>query len=383
MHTSSAIDFVRIIIDFASLMGCLFLIGACISALCFAARQSIVINEYPAVTILKPLHGLELNLIENLRSFCRQDYPHFQIVFGVQNPADKAIDVVALLKNEFSALAIDIVIDSQTHGRNPKVANLINMLPKAAHNYLVIADSDMAVTPDYLQTVTAPLHDPANGLVTCLYRGQSSGNLWSDLGSMHINDGFLPQALVGDALGSGAGCFGATLALRRDTLNSIGGFEAIANELADDHALGRAVHKVGQKVVLSNLIVDTTVNERSLADMLRHELRWMRTVKFITPSGFIGSVVTHALALAVLATLLSPDSVYAWVDLVTVFCVRGITATITRKSLKIQGLKLLLLPLRDLLSFAVYGFSFTSRHVQWRDASLRIDRSGKIAREGV
>jgi ceramide glucosyltransferase len=359
--------------------GACFLIFSTIAAGRFAARSTPTATTLPPVTILKPLHGLDFDLIDNLRSFCQQDYPQFQIVFGLSDPNDPARNVVETLKKEFPQCDMDLVISAKQQGRNPKISNLINMYPSAKYDYMVIADSDMRVPSDYLRIVTAPLHEDSTGLVTCMYRGLSVGGLWSNLGAMHLNYGFLPQAVVGDALGTGAGCFGATLALRRDSLNAIGGLAAVADELADDHALGMAVQKIGKRVVLSTLLVDTIVHEATLSDLLQHELRWMRTVRFITPAGYVGSAITHAFALATLGFILEMGYGLPLVLWEAITVCRILTAINTQKTLQIRDLSLWLLPLRDLLSFALFIFSFTSRTVQWRQARFRVDRERRIA----
>ena len=205
-----------------------YLLGVVIAARAFARRRAAIPSTQPPVSVLKPLHGDEPGLRENLRSFVDQDYPAVQTVFGVRNPADEALSAARAVIAERPGGDIALVIDTGARGSNLKVANLENMLPVAKHDFLVMADSDMRVGRDYLATVTAPLHDPRVGLVTCLYKGVPTGGLWSELGALHINYGFLPSALVGEALGAGRGCFGATIALRREVLDRIGGLPRCA-----------------------------------------------------------------------------------------------------------------------------------------------------------
>ncbi|MBV9686950.1 MAG: glycosyltransferase, partial [Alphaproteobacteria bacterium] len=195
--------------------------------------------------MLKPLHGDEPGLYENLRSFAEQDYPESQIVLGVNDPRDSALPAAQALARDLPAHDIVMVVNSRIRGSNQKVANLENMIEAARHDVLVLADSDMRVDRGYLSAVTAPLCDPRTGVVTCLYRGVSTGGRWSELGAMHINFGFLPGALVADSLGLGGGCFGATIALRRETLERIGGFVRLRDELADDHRIGDEVRALG------------------------------------------------------------------------------------------------------------------------------------------
>ncbi|HEY4471394.1 MAG TPA: bacteriohopanetetrol glucosamine biosynthesis glycosyltransferase HpnI, partial [Stellaceae bacterium] len=278
-----------------------YLIGSTIAALRFAGRRVSMPTERPPVSVLKPLHGADPGLQENLRSFVDQDYPEMQVVFGVRHGADAALPVARELIRNRPARDIALVIDPRATGSNLKVANLENMLPAAKHEIIVLADSDMRVDPGYLAAVTAPLWDRRNGAVTCLYKGMPAGGLWSRLGTMHINFAFLPSALLGEMLKTGGGCFGATIALRREVLQRIGGFARIRDELADDHRLGDAVREMGLATVLSPYIVENHVAEPSLRSLWQHELRWARTVRAMAPLGFAGSIITHTIVLALLA----------------------------------------------------------------------------------
>ena len=249
--------------------------------------------EQAPVSILKPLHGAEPGLYENLRSFVEQDYPTLQIVLGVNNPEDSAlVDARALIRN-FPRQDIAVIVDRRIRGTNQKVSNLENMLPAARHDILVLADSDMRVDPRYLAAVTAPLDDPRTGVVTCLYKGATAGGLWSDLGALQINFGFLLNAIFADALRIGGGCFGATIALRRTILDRIGGFSSLRDELADDRRIGDAVRAQRLMVVLSPYLVEAQVYEPSFLALWHHELRWARTVRALAPAGFAGTFVTH------------------------------------------------------------------------------------------
>jgi ceramide glucosyltransferase len=360
-----------------------YLIGTVAAAARFAGCRIGLPAAQPAVSVLKPLYGAEPGLYENLRSFVDQDYPAFQIVFGVRSPSDEALRVVRQLIAERPASDIALVIDPRVVGSNLKVANLVNMLPSTKHDILVFADSDMHVGPDYLAGVTAPLHDPAIGLVTCLYRGLPAsrtlaGGPWSLLGALHINFSFLPSALVGEALSTGGGCFGATIALRRAVLDRIGGLGVVQDELADDHRIGAAVREHGLATVLSPYIVDTSVAEKGLRGLWRHELRWARTVRLMAPIGFAASVVTHAVAIALIAAIVCGLSLTALWFLAMSCLLRWGSAAATARILRLPTAGLWLLPLRDLLSFAVFIASFCGRNVSWRDHLFRIEPSGRI-----
>lgn len=326
-------------------------------------------------------------LADNLRSFCRQNYSAFQIVFGVADADDPAVPVVRALMEEFPTSDLALVIDPRRNGANLKIANLGNMLPSARHGILVIADSDMRVTPDYLATIVAPLVEaskstPETGLVTCLYRGNSSGGIWSDLACLHINHGFLPQAVVAATLGMGAGCFGATMALKRTTLEAAGTLELLANTLADDHVLGQAVSRLGLAVELSSYLVDDIVAEPSLAALFRHELRWARTVRLVAPLGFLGSVVTYPVPFAALAVGLGGLPPVAMGVLLLALGCRIVTGRRVDRALRLKPSSWWLLPVRDLLSFAVFIASFFGRRIAWRDRKFRIGPSGQLIIDG-
>lgn len=356
-----------------------YLVGTVAAAARFARRRIGLPAVQPTVSVLKPLYGAEPGLYENLRSFVDQDYPAFQIVFGVRSPSDEALPALRQLIADRPTSDIALVVDPRVAGSNLKVANLVNMLPSAKHDVLVFADSDMHVGPDYLASVTAPLHDPAIGLVTCLYRGLPTGGPWSRLGALHINFGFLPSALVGEALGAGDGCFGATIALRRAVLDRIGGLGVVQDELADDHRIGAAVREHGLATMVSPYIVETSVAEKSLSCLWRHELRWARTVRLMAPVGFAASVVTHAVAIALLAALACGLSLTALWFLAMSCLLRWGSAAAIARILRLPTAGLWLVPLRDLLSFAVFIASFCGRNVSWRDHLFRIEPGGRIA----
>ncbi len=370
-----------------SIAGCLYLWYACHAVESFSRRPSPNATVCPPVSVMKPLRGEDAALAENLRSFCRQDYPAYQIIFGVADPGDPAIPVVRALMAEFPEADLELVVNPRQNGVNLKVANLRNMMPSARHNVLAIADSDMRVTPNYLAAVTAPLlggptSSPGAGLVTCLYRGISRGGIWSNLACLHINHGFLPQAVVAEMLGLGAGCFGATMALTRSTLAAAGGFEALADTLADDHVLGQAVRRLGLVVALSPCLVDNIVLEPSFAALFKHELRWARTIRLINPLGFLGSVITYPVPLAALATVLGALPVIAPTVLGLALVWRGITARRIDRALRLDPAPVWLLPVRDVLSLGVFLASFMGRSVAWRDRKFRVGPSGQLTVDG-
>jgi ceramide glucosyltransferase len=263
----------------ASAFGSLCALGAAWAAFRFVRQPAALTpTPWPDISILKPLYGAEAELSENLETFFHQDYPgKIQFIFGVQDPNDGAIPVVKSLIERYPGLDLQLVVNAAAHGLNRKVSNLVNLERVARHPFLVVSDSDVAVGPNYLRTLAAALAQPGVGAVTCLYRGAPSRGFWARLSAMAADDHFLPSTLLGLALGLARPCVGATIALKRETLIRIGGFETAANRLADDYAIGEAVRQAGLRVVLPPMLVAHSFEEKSLSAAVRHELRWCRT----------------------------------------------------------------------------------------------------------
>ncbi|MFL5282351.1 MAG: glycosyltransferase [Rhodopila sp.] len=397
----------------------------------FARRPRIEPPSRPAVTVLKPLYGDEPLLEQALQTICRQDYPQWQVVFGVQRADDPAVAVVKRLRTRFPGCDIALVIDPTLHGENRKVGNLINMLPAARHDVLVIADSDVHVQPDYLNCLVAALAQPGVGLVTTLYAGLPASRLkasWPDLsgpsiqarvprqmartgwamtagqhswsslkrlivrsfpksvnllGATQITHGFLPGAVVARALGR-QDCLGATMCLRRQDLARCGGLRGLVDHLADDAVLGHRIAALGLRVVLADTVPLTTVPEDRMRALFRHELRWARTIRALEPVGFAASILQYSLAWALLAVVLAggaPWSVgvfgFAWV-------VRAGAARMIDRALAPQWAAealaapafrcpVWLLPARDLLSVVVMLASYGGRRVEWRGYGMLAD----------
>jgi ceramide glucosyltransferase len=374
--------FVTALLAGVCIAGSLYLLLAASAVRRFARAPAARAMEPAPVTVLKPLHGADPQLYENLRSFCAQHHPCFQVIFGVRDPADPAIPIVRRLIAEFPDRDLALVIDPSVSGSNFKVSNLENMVPLAKHDVFVIADSDMRVGPDYLTAVIAPLADAGIGLVTCLYRGRPVAGVWSRLAAMFVNHGFLPGALVGEGIRSGVACFGATMALRRDTYATIGGFTALRDQLADDYALGAAIRRAGKRLMLSPHLVDTTMADAGLGALVAHELRWSRTIRLIAPLGFAASIVAHPLALALIATLALGFPPFMLAVLAIALICRLVMVRIVDRALALPATALWLVPLRDMLSFAVFIASFLSNRVAWRDGKFRIAADGRLVAIG-
>ena len=342
----------------------------------FAPRASPATPTFrPAVTVLKPLCGAESELYESLRSFCEQRYSRFQIVFGVRDAQDPAVAVVHRLQREFPGLDLELAIDATQWGSSRKVSNLMNMMPLVRHDYLVIADSDVRVAPDYLTSVVAPLGDPTVGIVTCPYRGRARPGFCSLLGSIFINEWFMPSALVAALFGSRSFAFGATIALRREVLAAIGGFAAIANQLADDYRLGELTRRLGRRTVLSEVVVETCVDERSFADLVAHELRWLRTIRTVQPAGYAFSFISFGVPTAALGCLLAAGAGATLAMLATTAAVRLMLHFAVCEA-RLPGWRIGAVMLNDALGFALWCWGFTARRVQWRQVRYHVARDG-------
>jgi len=329
--------------------------------------------------VLKPLCGEAPETYECLRSFCEQDYAKFQVIFGVSDPHDPVIAVVHRLQREFPDLDLRLRVDRTLHGTSRKVSNLINMMPSASHRYLVLSDSDVRVGPDYLSQVVAPLQDRGVGIVTCAYRGLGSDNLWSLLGAMYVNEWFVPSVRVAAMSGSRAFAFGATIAIRAEVLAAAGGFAAISNQLADDYRLGELTRRMGLRTVLSQVCVDTYVSQQSLPALVRHELRWLRTIRAVRPVGYGLSFVTFGLPVALTGLWLSAGAP-ACIAAASITAVCRLMIHIAMRADDVTPGRVALIAVRDALTFALWIWSFTSRRVQWREDSFHIRDDGSAQR---
>ncbi len=284
------------------------------SAASFLREQDAAHNSPPTppVSILKPLKGTDPGMYESLRSHCLQNYPEYEIIFGVSDPDDPAIELVSRLKGEFPEQTVRLIQCEKILGTNVKVSNLAQMLPEAGHDFLVVNDSDIRVEPDYLKQVVPPLVDPEIGLVTCLYRGVASPTLGSRLESLGISTDFAPGVLTARSLESIRFGLGSTLAFRRSDLAKIGGFEALVDYLADDYQIGSRIAALDLEVKLSETVVETYLPAYDLRGFIAHQLRWGRTIRDSRPWGYVGLLFTFGLPWALLALIASQGAIWSW-----------------------------------------------------------------------
>lgn len=332
--------------------------------------------QLPPISILKPLFREGPRLYECLRSFCTQDYPVYEVVFGVQDPEDPAIEIVRRLQAEFPDRALTLVIDPTRHGGNAKVGNLANLMSRVRHDILVLADADILVGTDYLQCLAGPVQDAKVGIVTCLYRAAPLDRLWDRIGALFIQDWFVPQVLLAKTLGSSDFAFGATIALRRETLTAVGGFGALAAQLADDYQLGARARALGLRTVLSSYLVETVVDEPRFADLAAHQLRWLRTIRLINPWGYFFSGVTFGLPIAVAAALIA-DQGSMWGLAFLAMILRLVLHSEASRRLGARR-RFGLVPLADALLCGLWVAGLLGRKVRWGGAVLAVGDDGSI-----
>jgi ceramide glucosyltransferase len=364
----------------AGALGCLYMMLAAVLMLSSREPEPAFATAASAVTILKPLHGDEAGLFENLLSFCDQDYAGpVQLVFGVDSPNDRAIAVVERLRAAYPDQTIELVVDSRTLGSNPKVANLINMSERIAHDIVVLADSDIRVPRDYLSRLVGAL-ERFGGAVTCPYYGISTGNLWSRLAQLGIDGHFLPGVMVGARLKLSRPCLGSTIVFRRQALTAIGGFEPLADCLADDYVLGELLQDHGEPVTVLSFAVGHVCSESSFGELWRHELRWALTIRTIDPLGYLGWSVSHAFPLALIAWGMGGG----WPAISLVLAAlagRAVLTFATRRGYGLPPRAYWLIPVRDLLSFAVFVAGFVARDVSWRGHHYELMSEGMLKPE--
>ncbi|MBW4518281.1 MAG: bacteriohopanetetrol glucosamine biosynthesis glycosyltransferase HpnI [Scytolyngbya sp. HA4215-MV1] len=344
----------------------------------FSQSAKITSDFYPPISILKPVCGLDWHAYTNLASFCQQDYPTYQIIFGIQAINDPSIEIVKQLMRDFPNVDIHLVVSDRTIGINRKVCNLANAINEAKHEIVLLADSDIRVKTNYLNQVVQPFHNSAVGVVTCMYRSLTKGRL-AAFEAISITTDFLPSVLVAKKLEGMTFALGATIAIRRSVLDEIGGFLAVANYLEDDYQLGNLAAQAGYQVILSDCIVDHIMATESLTDFVNHQTRWARGSRFARPIGYMGLILTYGITSSLLFLLASTDSSLGWLMLSITWFMRLLMGwLIGVKYLRDPVAKrfLWLLPLRDFVSFTLWCYSFFGNTVQWRDQQFILAKGG-------
>jgi ceramide glucosyltransferase len=328
----------------------------------------------PPLSVLKPVHGRDPGFYDAILSHAAQDYPEFELLFGLTDPGDPAIADIERLRREFPGRRIEIAL-VKTDAPNAKVGVLAELARRARYSLLLVNDSDIVVEPGYFQAVAAPLHDPRIGLVTCLYRAQAES--WAaHCEALAIATEFAPSVLVARLLGQAEFALGSTMVFRADALGRIGGFESIAKYLADDYQLGRHIRQLGYRIEFAPVVVETHLGAESWAQAWQHQLRWSRTIRVSRPAGYYGYAVTHATLWALVAFA----GGQWWAGAITL-AIRIVAGVLVGSAiLKDRGVlrRFWLIPLRDLFGFAVWAGGLFGDRVQWRGRSLQLAPGGII-----
>ncbi len=347
----------------------------------FFSRRTSERTFQPPVTILKPVKGMDAESFANFASFCRQDYPLFQIVFAVASPDDPVVDVIRTLISQYPEVDMELVVDERVYGSNYKVCNLMNAFPKAKYDILIICDSDVRVDQGYLGEVCSFFRDPAVGLVTSLYRSRDIRGYATALEALGFTAEMIPNVMVALKLEGLSFALGASMAVRREALEKIGGFPALVDYLADDYQLGNMISRAGYELALSGHFVESVMKRESLKGILSRQLRWARTMRISRPAGYFASGITQQVPLALFALIASDFSMTGWWAILLLAFTR-VTVVFSYSRFFVRDhlipRYIWLLPLRDFLAFGTWALSFLGNRVDWRGTRFRLLPGGKI-----
>jgi ceramide glucosyltransferase len=358
-----------------SLVYCLLTI---VAALRYYAVRPPELRARTPISILKPLAGVDEGLEENLRTFFEQDYPHFEILFAVRNPEDPAIAVVERLSARYPAVPSRMIVTGEPPYPNAKVFSLDHMLAAARHDLLIMADSDIRVTPTMLSTIAAEFQDPRLGLATCPYRAVPGRSFWNTLEALGLNTEFIGGVLVARMLDGMKFALGPTIAVRRATLSGIGGFDVLKNFLAEDFVMGKLAAERGDGVILSSYVIEHRIGAQALAANLKHRLRWNRSTRRSRPAGYIGQVFTNPLALALLLYAARPAW---WPMLAATILLRAAAGWATAGLVLRDPLTrrlFFLVPLQDVIGFLVWIAGFFGNTILWRGRKYYLQPDGRF-----
>ena len=336
-------------------------------------------TDLPPISILKPLKGADPEMYEALRSHCLQDYPGYEMLCGVTDASDPAVPIVENLIREFPSAQIRLVLCDKRLGANGKVSSLIQLASQANAEFLVVNDSDIRVDADYLRTIITELEQPGTGLVTCLYRGTPARTIPSRLESLGISTDFASGVLTANLIENGIRFgLGSTLAFRKSDLREIGGFESIADHLADDYELGNRIAR-HKKVVLSRSVVETHLAEYDFSGFTSHQLRWARTIRASRPGGYAGLLLTFTLPWAVAQLCVWRNLFGLWVFATALVTRVAMAVVSSRLVLQEKSAPLWLLPIRDFAAFGVWLGGLVGNKIVWRGEEFTLER-GRLKR---
>lgn len=346
------------------------------------ARQTL--SEWPSVTILKPVRGLEKNQRANLRSACMQDYPDYQVVFSAQDPQDPVIPLLWEIRKEFGPERVSVVVENVIAGPNGKINNLVGAMRHVRNDILVISDSDVYLRPDYLKTIIAPLDNPEVGYVCTLYRIVGAESWFEKMELLTFNADFTPSVVFAHVTGASRSCLGASLAFRRSSLVEMGGFESLSDYLVEDYEIGRRIWSTGGRPVLVPYFVDIAVDFRDAMQWWNHQVYWDQNTRAAQPAGFFASILTRSVPFAFIYALLRLGDAIGIAVLAAAVGIRILTsaAIMIRGIRDYEGLKSLpLLPLRDVAALFSWFLSFTKRTVVWRGVEFILTRDGRLVQK--
>ena len=348
----------------------------------FFSRKKALPDFTPPVSILKPVKGVDGDSYENFASFCRQDYPAYQIVFAAASPADPVIPIIERLIAACPGVDITLVVDGSRHGANYKVCNLMHAHARAKYPLVIVCDSDIRVGEQYLQEVCAPFADPSVGLVTSLYRSSEVRGVGCAIEALGFCSEMVPNVMAALKLEGLSFALGASMAVRREALERIGGFEGLVDYLADDYQLGNMIHRAGFRLELSPHFVESVMRgDETVSEVLARQLRWGRTMRVSRPGGYLASGITLPFPAALMALIVAGFSAEGVAAAGLLYLVRAAVAVTYSRSFMQDRLLprwLWLLPVRDALAFGVWGLSLLGNRVRWRGDLFRLDKGGKI-----
>ena len=341
----------------------------------FRARPSSSSDFAPPVSILKPIYGLDREAYENFASFCRQDYPEFEILFCVSDLQDPAVPVIRKLIDDFPERSIRLLIGADRLGVSDKVNKLCRMVRQARHDVVIVSDSDVRVEPGFLQAVVAPFNDPKIGGVTCLYRGITDGSLAADLEAVANSTDFAAGVLVAWLFGPVNFMLGAVMATTKKHLAEIGGFESLVDYFSDDYELGNRIAARGYRIELSTFPVSIVYPHETFGDAFRHQLRWNLSIRYSRPWGHLGLIFTQGFAWSLVGCLLAPSELSSFAfpaafvllggEMIRAIGIYGMKDNSLRK-------KYWVLTLRGAFAFVVWLASFFPQRIRWRGQEFRV-----------
>jgi len=341
----------------------------------YLAARPAELRATEAISILKPLSGLDSGLEANLRTFFEQDYPKFEILFAVRNADDPAVAVIEKLQREYAQVESRLILTGEPPYPNAKVFSLDRMLRQAAHELVVMSDSDIRVKPDMLRVIAAEFQDPRLGIATCPYRAVPQNGAWSRLEATGMNTEFLAGVLVARMIEGMHFAIGPTIAARRTALAAIGGFNRLKDYLAEDFVMGKLASEAGFGVILSSCVIEHHIGGGDWRDVAAHRLRWVRSTRRSRPLGYVGQLFTMTLPLALLLCAARPEW---WPAATAAVALRLAAALVVSRTVAHARIHWLLLPVEDVVAFLFWISGFFGSTIEWRGRRYRVHADGRF-----